>query len=57
MYKKTDMYTTLDIYGQSHEPVDKKKRDATISSTSPVKRNVGDRFVSQKSEMMSRKSV
>lgn len=52
------MYTTLDIYGQSHEPVDKKKkRDATISSTSPVKRNVGDRFVSQKSEMMSRKTV
>ncbi|THX23839.1 hypothetical protein D6C90_09764 [Aureobasidium pullulans] len=57
MYKKTDMYITLDIYGQSHEPVDKKKRDATISSTSPVKRNVGDRFVSQKSEMMSRKTV
>ncbi|THX98834.1 hypothetical protein D6D03_07662 [Aureobasidium pullulans] len=53
MYKKTDIYTTLEIYGQSHEPVDKKKRDATISSTSPVKRNVGDRFVSQKPDMIS----
>lgn len=50
------MYKTLDIYGQYHEQVGKEERDATISSTSLVKRNVVNCFVSQKSDVVSIKT-